>query len=92
MDYDWVQKQLNRFYYSIIDIMKVLGYDGQCTIKDYELHCTPCPIHSRNKFDEMVVFIGTDSKKYWRCKYGVYDFTTIAIAIRAKKLQNVTFH
>jgi hypothetical protein len=80
--YDWVQRELNRFYYTLYDSLKALGYTGECKVESYELHCTPCPIHIDNN-DSMIIKIA-ENKKYFKCNRGEYDFITIAIALRMK--------
>ncbi len=81
--YDWIQRELNRFYYTLYDALKVLGYTGECKTENHSLICTPCVIHYNNKDDKMI--IGLDqNKKYFKCKIGEYDFATIVIVLRMR--------
>lgn len=81
--YDWIGRQLNRFYVYLVDALKTLGYTGECKTENYSLICKPCPLHYQNE-DEMIIGLTGDPKKYFHCKYGAYDFTTVAITLRMK--------
>jgi len=84
MAYDWIGRQMNRFYFYLADSLKALGYTGECKTENYSLVCKPCPLHSSDDKDVMIIGLTGDPKKYFHCNYGAYDFTTVAITLRMK--------